>query len=171
MYIEDYIAKKATDKALKDHFNKNKASFSKEEIKASHILVDNEAKAKEVLAAVKKKGADFGALAKEHSTGPTGPNGGDLGWFGRGRMVPEFEEAAFKTKAGQIHDNIVKTRFGYHIIKVDEKKGEGEVKFDDVKTNVEAQLKQELRQNLSEQLDKDAKIEIDAKALSAMKLN
>ena len=66
-----------------------------------------------------QNGADFAALAKQHSSCPSGKNGGDLGFFGRGRMVPEFEQAAFGMQVGQV-SNPVKTQFGYHLIKVTE---------------------------------------------------
>ncbi len=84
-------------------------------IRASHILVDKHPKALEILEDL-KKGADFGKLAKEYSKCPSRKNGGDLGFFGKGQMVKEFEEAAFALKPGEISD-IVKTQFGYHLIK------------------------------------------------------
>jgi len=78
-------------------------------------------KAEEVLAEVKSEGADFAQLAKKYSEGPTGPKGGDLGWFGKGKMVAQFEKAAFALEAGQI-SGLVQTEFGWHIIKVEEKR-------------------------------------------------
>ena len=91
-----------------------------ESIRARHILFDDEEEAKRVLKKA-KKGSDFAKLAQEHSTGPTKDKGGDLGYFERGKMVPEFEEAAFALKVGEVSD-IVKTQFGHHIIKVEDRK-------------------------------------------------
>jgi peptidyl-prolyl cis-trans isomerase C len=84
-------------------------------VRASHILVEKQSQALKVLEEL-KAGADFKTLARKYSTCPSGKNGGDLGQFGRGQMVREFEQAAFALKTGQISDP-VKTQFGYHIIK------------------------------------------------------
>lgn len=86
------------------------------QVHAEHILVKTESEAKVILFDL-KRGANFEEIAKEKSTCPSGKKGGDLGWFGRGQMVKEFEDAAFSTPAGNI-SGIVKTQFGYHIIKV-----------------------------------------------------
>ncbi len=85
-------------------------------VNASHILVKDESRARELLAAI-KGGKDFAQLARTHSECPSGKNGGSLGWFGRGQMVKEFEDAAFGAKKG---DTVgpVKTQFGWHLIKV-----------------------------------------------------
>lgn len=88
------------------------------EYKASHILVDSEEAAKELKTEL-DNGADFNQLAREKSTGPSGPNGGDLGWFGAGSMVPEFEQAVVAMQPGQISDP-VQTQFGWHIIHLED---------------------------------------------------
>lgn len=85
-------------------------------VRASHILVEKQSQALKVLEEL-KAGADFGGLAKKYSTCPSGKRGGDLGQFGRGQMVREFEQAAFALKPGQVTEQPVKTQFGYHIIK------------------------------------------------------
>jgi len=85
------------------------------EWKASHILVKDRSLANEILKRV-KRGENFGALAKEHSTCGSKSSGGDLGWFGPGKMVPKFEEAVKKLRSGQI-SGLVGTQFGFHIIK------------------------------------------------------
>lgn len=90
------------------------------QVKASHILVKKRSEAEKILEEL-KKGASFAELAKNHSECPSKKRGGDLGWFGRGKMVPEFEKAAFSLKKGELSD-IVKTQFGYHIIKVTDTK-------------------------------------------------
>ncbi len=89
-------------------------------VHALHILVKTEAEANELLFDL-KRGKDFGEVAKERSLCPSGKKGGDLGWFGKGQMVPEFDKAAFTLKVGEI-SKPVKTQFGYHIIKVVEVK-------------------------------------------------
>ena len=94
---------------------------AREEIKARHILVASEAEAKAIIAEL-NSGADFASPAKEKSTGPSGPNGGDLGYFARGAMVPSFENAAFALSVGSHSSEPVQTQFGWHIIKLEDKK-------------------------------------------------
>lgn len=90
------------------------------EVRASHILVKTREEALNLLSQI-QNGADFGGIAQKHSTCPSGKKGGDLGFFGRGRMVKEFEQAAFSMQVGQV-SNPVQTQFGYHLIKVTEVK-------------------------------------------------
>jgi peptidyl-prolyl cis-trans isomerase C len=108
---------------------------SENEVAARHILVDNEEKAKEILAKI-KAGGDFAALAKENST-DTGSKeqGGFLGYFGRGQMVPEFEKAAFTMIKGQVSEP-VKTKFGWHIIKLEDRRRKPPPSFDEVKETI-----------------------------------
>ncbi|WP_152394110.1 peptidylprolyl isomerase [Paenibacillus guangzhouensis] len=140
-----------TDQEVKDYYEANKASMSTpEQVRASHILV----KTKEEADAIEKElkgGADFATLAKEKST-DTGSkaNGGDLNFFGKGQMVPEFEEAAFKLKVGEISEP-VKSDYGYHIIKVTEKKEAINPTLDDKKVEIKEQLtKQKISEMSSE---------------------
>ncbi|MGA2105810.1 MAG: peptidylprolyl isomerase [Methanoregula sp.] len=90
------------------------------QIRASHILVSNEDDANKILKRI-KDGEDFAAVAKRFSSCPSRKNGGDLGWFGKGQMVPEFEQAAFAADQGAVIGP-VKTQFGFHVIKVTSKK-------------------------------------------------
>ena len=90
------------------------------EVRASHILVKTETEAHNILSQI-KAGKDFAKLAKAHSSCPSGKQGGDLGFFKRGRMVKEFEDAAFRLDIGKVSDP-VRTQFGYHLIKVTEKR-------------------------------------------------
>jgi peptidyl-prolyl cis-trans isomerase C len=124
-----------------------------EQIKASHILikVDSEAddsqkqEAKKKIEMVQRKlesGIDFAELAKEYSEGPSNVSGGDLGYFGRGQMVPAFEDAAFALKPGEISD-VVETQFGYHLITVTEKKPERTIGYDEVKEKITQHLQQQ----------------------------
>ncbi len=103
------------EKAYTDKYTNGPAP---QEYKAAHILVETEDEAKALLTSL-EGGADFAELAKEKSTGPSGPTGGDLGWFGLGRMVPEFEQAVTTLKVGDVSAP-VKTQFGWHVIKLNE---------------------------------------------------
>jgi foldase protein PrsA len=134
---------KITDEELQTYFDENKDSFGEaEQVKASHILVADEATAKEI----KQKladGADFAELAKEYSTDEgTKENGGELGFFAKGTMVTEFDDVAFTLPVNEISDP-VKTDYGYHIIKVEEKKEAKEANFDDSKKEIKETLIQQ----------------------------
>ncbi|WP_421383779.1 foldase protein PrsA [Bacillus salacetis] len=127
---------KVTDDQIKEYFEANKDSFAQQEqVEASHILVEDEETAKEV----KEKladGDDFAELAKEYSTDTSNAEaGGELGFFAKGEMVPEFEEKAFSMGVDEISDP-VKTEFGYHIIKVTDKKEAQEAVFEDHKEEI-----------------------------------
>jgi peptidyl-prolyl cis-trans isomerase C len=142
-----------------------KAQPPEPEIHARHILLPDEAAAKAALARV-KGGEDFAKVATELSKDPGG-EGGDLGWFTKDRMVPEFSEAAFKLEPGQISDP-VKTQFGWHIIKVEEKRVKTFPPFDQVKDQAARYVQQKAQTELVTGLRKDAKIErFDAPAPSA----
>ena len=106
------------------------------EVHARHILVDSEDEAKKLAAEARKPGVDFAELAKKNSKDPGAADGGDLGFFTKDQMVPEFSEAAFKLEPGQISDP-VKTQFGWHVIKVEEKRPRKPPEFDQVKAQIE----------------------------------
>ncbi|MXP65390.1 peptidylprolyl isomerase [Roseomonas sp. M0104] len=117
------IAPALTDEALRKRYEKEVAGKAGEdEVHAMHILLGSEAEARAALAEARKPGADFAALAKRLSTGPSAKQGGDLGFFKKADMVPEFAEAAFDLKAGEISKEPVKTPFGWHVIKVVERR-------------------------------------------------
>lgn len=135
--IKDYISNAANSKALEDAYTENASRYNKAaEVKASHILINGDddktlEKVKAIRAKVNPK--NFAAIAKTETQDPTGKNnGGDLGWFSAGRMVPEFEKAAFEMKPGEISQP-VKTQFGYHIIYVQDKKAAENRPLDSVK--------------------------------------
>jgi len=160
---EEMQGMEASDSEALDYYNRNKEEFGEpEKVRVRHILVKAETEANEVLEKL-KKGQDFAKLAQEYSIDPgTKDKGGELGFFPRGQMVPEFEEAAFKLKVGELSEP-VKTFYGYHIIEVEEKKESTQKSFEEVKEdarNAALQEKQRKRfEDFLEQLTRKAKIE------------
>ncbi len=140
---------KISKKELKDYYNKNKEEFNeKESVHARHILVKTEDEAKKIIAQLKSLSGEklkekFIELAKKESTGPSGPKGGDLGYFSKGQMVPAFNDKVFSMKKGEVTLQPVKTQFGYHVIYVEDKKPSMTRSFDEVKTFIEQRLKME----------------------------
>jgi len=176
-FIETQFADKVTvsDLEARKFYDDNQDKYFKkpESARASHILIgsdekiapEDRKKAKEKAEALLKRikgGEDFAALAKSDSTCPSSSQGGDLGSFGRGQMVPAFEKAAFALKPGET-SNVVETQFGYHIIKLTEKHEASTEKFDDVKGKIVEFLKREKVQkgisSFVSNLKKTAKIE------------
>ncbi|MGI6731783.1 MAG: foldase protein PrsA [Anaerovoracaceae bacterium] len=125
------------DELASSYYESSKELFKADTVTASHILVEDEELAKEILEEL-KGGASFAELAKEHSIDGTSENGGELGTFGRGQMVTEFEEAAFALQPGEMSE-LVKTQFGYHIIKVTDK-NQGYYPMEDVINYIESVL-------------------------------
>ena len=165
---------KVSDEETKAFYDKNPQLFQQpEQIKASHILIkvqadapaDQKAEARKKIEDVQqkvKKGEDFATLAKTYSEGPSGPKGGDLGYFRRGQMVKPFEEAAFSLKPDETSE-IVETQFGYHLIKVNDKKPAKKMTYAEVKDRLNEHLKKQKTDSETnayiETLRKDAKIE------------
>ena len=110
------------------------------EYNASHILVETEEEAKAIIEDI-ANGADFAAVAREKSTGPSGPNGGQLGWFGAGAMVPEFEKAVTELETGAVSAP-VKTQFGWHVITLNETRVQDAPALEEVREQIELQLRQ-----------------------------
>ncbi len=108
---------KLSDEEIQMEYEQQIAGLDLKEFKASHILLKDETAANAVIEEV-NGGADFAEVAKAKSTGPSGPNGGDLGWFNSKSMVPEFSAAVMSMKAGEVSSTAVKTQFGYHVIKL-----------------------------------------------------
>jgi peptidyl-prolyl cis-trans isomerase C len=113
---------------------------SSEEFNASHILVESEKEALKILNSL-KAGSNFSKLAQEKSTGPSGPNGGQLGWFGPGQMVPEFEAAVLVLEIGNISQP-VKTQFGWHLVKLNDRRVKALPTFEEMKPELVQQLSQ-----------------------------
>jgi parvulin-like peptidyl-prolyl isomerase len=139
---------KVSDKQIKKYYDENKEEFNeKESVHARHILVKTEDEAKGIVKQLKslkgkKLKSKFIELAKSKSTGPSGPKGGDLGYFAQGQMVPEFNKEVFSMKVGTI-SKPVKTQFGYHVIYLDDKKESKTRAFTEVKPFIEQRLKME----------------------------
>ncbi len=132
---------KVSDDEIKAAYDKQMEGQSKDEYKARHILVKTEDEAKAIIKEL-ADGADFEKLAKEKSTGPSGPNGGDLGWFKAQTMVPPFAKAVESMKKGEVSKAPVKTNFGWHVIKLEDKRA---AKLPDLET-LKPQLKRMLVQ-------------------------
>jgi len=164
-YADKLVAKESSEKAVKAWFEKNKTQFESREVRASHLLFDDETKAKAALSEATAKGADFDALVKKYSALDGSRQSMDLGFFKRGNMVPEFEAAAFSTRKGQVHPNLIKTQFGWHVLKVTDEKGSTKVKYDDVKDDVRKAFATDLQKKLVEDLRKQAGVTVDESIL------
>jgi len=154
LFIDTEVFKDITisSDAVKKYYEDNKSSFRDDQIKASHILVASEEKAKEIEKQL-KEGKNFEDLAKAESSCPSKEKGGDLGLFGRGMMVKEFETAAFATKKGELSP-IVKTQFGYHIIKVTDKIEGKQRELAEESAKIENSLKREKQMAAREEYQK-----------------
>lgn len=140
-----------SDKEARDYYEENKERFDQgETVNASHILVDSEEKALELLAKIKSGDVSFEDCAKENSSCPSGQQGGSLGDFGRGQMVPEFDTAAFSMDEGEITETPVKTQFGYHLIKLNKKNPATTPAFEEIASEIKQGLLGEKRQKAYE---------------------
>lgn len=157
-YMEDKAKNLVTDAQLKAAYDeKAKSAGKEEEVKARHILVEKEEDAKKIAEQL-KKGGDFDKLAKEKSTDKgSGAKGGDLGWFTKDKMVPEFADAAYKLKKGEVSAP-VKSAFGWHIIKVEDRRPVQVASFDEMKEGLRAELTNKAVQNYVEGLLKSADV-------------
>ena len=159
--IERAMAQDVTEEELQAAYDEAYADAEPtEEFSASHILVETEEEAQ----AVKKEldeGADFAELAKEKSTGPSGPAGGTLGWIGPGMMVPAFETAVAELEVGAVSEP-VETQFGWHVIKLDDKRQKEAPKLEDVKDELETQVRQVKAQTLIEKTTEAADVDRSA---------
>lgn len=163
-----YSSIKVDEKAIKDYFNKNANRFIKpSRAKARHILVKTKKEAEDIIAKLKNlKGSalekKFIELAKAKSTGPSGKNGGELGWFGKRQMVKPFSDATFALKKGEITKKPVKTQFGYHIILLEDKEIGKKATLAEVKPQIENALRMEKFRkkvaSIAKELKKGAKI-------------
>lgn len=160
MALREKVKPRLTEGKLKDRYNTIVSHSKKEEeVKASHILVKTEEEAKAIIDQL-NKGGDFVKIAKEKSTDKvSAEQGGSLGYFTRATMVPAFAEAAFAMKTGETSKTAVKSDFGYHIIKLEDRRTAPPVPFEKVKPQLEAQLAEELAGDYVDSLKKGVKIE------------
>jgi peptidyl-prolyl cis-trans isomerase C len=157
-YFDNAVKKMVTDAEAQAFYDEQaKKAPGSPQIRARHILVKTEEKAKELYEMIAHDG-DFAELAKTHSTGPSGKNGGDLGFFGEGQMVPEFSKAAFALKVGEV-SLPVKTKFGWHLIKVEDRRETNFPPFADLKDRIVSHLAQQKAQSVAEEMRKSATVE------------
>jgi len=177
LVVEAYLKQKVEEQAkvgddeLKKFYESNKDKFKTgDQVKASHILVKEEKQAKDILSQL-KGGASFEELAKKNSTDGSAAKGGDLGWFGKGSMIPEFEKVAFAMKEGET-SGVVKTKFGFHIIKLTGKRAAGSRSFEEVKDQIKAAVlpnkQQEIFQKIKDDLKKNGKYSIKEDVLKGL---
>ena len=158
-FLSKYVQENIKEENLKASYNNFIADeTSREEIKASHILMDTESEAIDVINML-NNGDDFAELAKNKSTGPSGPSGGDLGWFKRGQMVPPFEKAAFSLNKNEITQIPVQTQFGWHVIKIFDKRIPEAPSYENMKSKLIQDLERKIVSKKIQDLRNDALIE------------
>jgi len=171
-YLNQAIKAAETEGQLKaryQSFAKDKAG--QEEVHAQHILVNTEDEAKSIIAEL-DKGADFGELAKKYSTDPSARSGGDIGYFGHDDMIPAFADTAFALAKGQYSNTPVKTEFGWHVIKVEDRRAGKPPSFEEAREQLSRDLAHEIIDAKLQELRSAAKIEefgLDGKPLPATK--
>ena len=158
-FLSKYVQENIKEENLKASYNNFIADeTSREEIKASHILMDTKSEAIDVINML-NNGDDFAELAKNKSTGPSGPSGGDLGWFKRGQMVPPFEKAAFSLNKNEITQRPVQTQFGWHVIKIFDKRIPEAPSYESMKSKLIQDLERKIVSKKIQDLRNDALIE------------
>jgi peptidyl-prolyl cis-trans isomerase C len=169
-FFRTEIEGKATDEAVKKRYEAEIAKVApQEEVQASHILVKTEEEAKAIIKEL-DAGGDFAAIAKEKSQDPgSAKMGGDLGYFTEGKMVPEFEKAAFALDVGKYTETPVKSQYGYHVIKVTDKRKQPLPTYDQVKDQVKQMVLRDMFVQTVAKLRADSKVEIVDPALKAAK--
>lgn len=179
-FIQEQFAPQVTisDEAAREYYDENPQTFQQDEqVRASHILIEvkedaseeKKEEARTTLNEVQSKldeGAEFSELAREYSEGPSAKNGGDLGYFGRNQMVKPFSDQAFSMDKGEV-SGIVETRFGYHLIKVTDKKEAGSIPYEEVKDRILNYLKEKRMNDLISEFleEKKQEMEIERTAL------
>lgn len=158
LWMQEQVEARLTDAYLKEKYDGFVETMKGEkEVKARHILVDSEDKAFELIKEL-DGGADFETVAKENSIGPSGANGGDLGYFSKGAMVPEFSKAAFALEKGEYTKAPIQTQFGWHVIKVEDTRDIEVPKFADLEPRIRAEASKEVLSEILADLQKDATI-------------
>ena len=158
VFLRDLVLAEVTEQALIDAYEARKDTLGgDEQVKARHILLESEEDARAVIAEL-EAGAEFAELARERSTGPSGAQGGDLGWFGRGNMVPEFSDAAFALSAGEYTTEPVQSQFGWHVILLEERREAEVPEFDAVRARLQGELAREAVESALSDLRESADI-------------
>jgi peptidyl-prolyl cis-trans isomerase C len=166
-FVSDKVANAVTDEAIRARYDQEIAAQpAVNEIRASHILVDTEEKAREIIAKL-EAGSDFAELAKENSSDGSAAGGGDLGYFGPGRMVPEFEQAAMALEVGQHSKEPVKSQFGFHVIKVTDKRPQQPPAFEQVQSQIRSLMLREKYFEQAAALRGAAQVDINDPTLKA----
>jgi peptidyl-prolyl cis-trans isomerase C len=160
-YFDGIMRKEITEAKLRARYDQTvKSAPPREEVHARHILVPTEDEAKQLIDQL-KKGADFAKLASEKTTDPAGKSsGGDLGYFAEGDMVPEFAKSAFALKPGEFSRTPVKTQFGWHVIKVEDRRQSKPPTYEEVAPKLAREMAQELYSEKVKQLAAASKIEV-----------
>ncbi len=159
-WLNNFLANNTSEEKIQDFYTKYLENFKTfQEYNASHILVKEEYEALQIIEKLKIK-SEFSKLAKSYSIGPSKKNGGNLGWFRSSQMVKEFEEALLKLKKGNITKKPIKTKFGYHIIMLNDIRVSQPKKINDIKQQIVNRIKQNSLLNLEKQLRKNKSIKI-----------
>ncbi|MBT3557672.1 MAG: peptidylprolyl isomerase [Rhodospirillales bacterium] len=157
--LNQVVAAEITDDAVQERYQTSIASQpGGEEIRARHILLDDEAGAMDVISQL-EGGADFAELAIAHSTGPSGPSGGDLGYFATGQMVPAFEQAAFALETGAFTKQPVKTQFGWHVIYLEDRRAAPAPSLSEVEAQLRNEMTREIEVDYVKALTAEATVE------------
>lgn len=161
VYVTRYLDQQVTDAAIQARYDQLlKENPPPEEVRAAHILVATEDEAKAIIEQL-AAGADFAAVAKEKSTDTgSGANGGELGWFAKNVMVKEFADAAFSMQAGETSKAPVKSQFGFHIIKLEERRIQPAPTLESQRDQIRAELAEQTVQALVNTLREEAKVEV-----------
>ncbi len=159
IYLQNQVNNKITDSKLESAYKDYMNNVPEvEERRARHILLEDESKAKAVIEKLNNNG-DFVELAKELSVGPTAPKGGDLGYFAKGEMVPEFSDKVFSMKKGDVTSEPVKTQFGYHVIMLEDTRERPKPTMEQLKPALEAEIRRELLTEMMQDWRESVKIE------------
>ena len=159
-WLNNFIKNETSEENVKNFYNNYVKSFQKyTEINASHILVKTKNEAVSIINKLNNK-SQFSELARAYSIGPSAKNGGNLGWFGPGQMVKEFEKAAFFLKKGNISQKPIKTKFGFHVIKLNDIRNAKPKKLNEIKNNIIEKITKISLSNLENKIRKNEKVVI-----------
>ena len=159
-WLNNFIKNETSEENVKNFYNNYVKSFQKyTEINASHILVKTKNEAVSIINKLNNK-SQFSELARAYSIGPSAKNGGNLGWFGPGQMVKEFEKAAFLLEKGNISQKPIKTKFGFHVIKLNDIRNAKPKKLNEIKNNIIEKITKISLSNLENKIRKNEKVVI-----------